>query len=190
MDMDSPCQPASAGQEAVARFFIFLLQVVATWNIVGLLVERVAPGVADAISEAFWLTNISADPSLIWGLVNGLLASGFMRRQRAAMIGFVVIFQASTIALAVPLIPMWEDFVDVGAGEEQLSFYLFLGGTAFALVSVILLLWSLPAFPARLARGAWLRALAVGIGGAAIGYIYAYLSAVMAHHMPYLAAAK
>ncbi|MDP9831671.1 MULTISPECIES: bifunctional lysylphosphatidylglycerol synthetase/lysine--tRNA ligase LysX [Trueperella] len=190
MDMDSPCQPASAGQEAVARFFTFLLQVVATWNIVGLLVERVAPGVADAISEVFWLTNISADPSLIWGLVNGLLASGFMRRQRAAMISFVVIFQASTIALAVPLIPMWEDFVDVGAGEEQLSFYLFLGGTAFALVSVILLLWSLPAFPARLARGAWLRALAVGIGGAAIGYIYAYLSAVMAHHMPYLAAAK
>ncbi|WP_083200652.1 bifunctional lysylphosphatidylglycerol synthetase/lysine--tRNA ligase LysX [Trueperella bernardiae] len=188
MDVDLPCQPARASQEAVARFFTFLLQVVAVWNIVGLLVERIAPGTAAAISDFFWLTNIYSDPSLIWGLINAMLASGFMRRQRAAMIGFLVVFQVTTLALAVAVIPMWHDLAELGV--ERLEYFLFVAATLFALASIIVLLWARAAFPGRLVRGAWWRALAVGLGGLGLGFGYGFLSAVMVHHMPYLDAAK
>ncbi|QOQ38149.1 bifunctional lysylphosphatidylglycerol synthetase/lysine--tRNA ligase LysX [Trueperella pecoris] len=180
-------QPVSAGRESIARVFTMLLQVVAVWNIISIPIARYWPRLENVISETLWLTNIPSGPSLVWGLIIGLLASSFMRRQRAALWVFIVVFQVTTI-LAFDFLPAWNE---VEPSWEARILYILSGGSfVFAVLSILLLLWAMPAFPARPARGAWLRALAVGMTGAVIGFVIAYMSGTLLNHVPYGVAAK
>lgn len=180
-------QPARAGQEGIARFFTVLLQIVAVWNIVGLIFQRFAPDATDKISEFVWVTNIPGNPSVVWGVVIVLFASGFMRRQRAALWAFIAFFQVTTLFLAVMVLPVWNEIDDFA--EASLDYYIFCASVCFAIVSIGLLVWARPAFPARLARGAWLRSLAVALVGLALGFVVAYMAAVLLHGVPYGVAA-
>ncbi|WP_460997563.1 bifunctional lysylphosphatidylglycerol synthetase/lysine--tRNA ligase LysX [Trueperella pyogenes] len=180
-------QPARAGQEGIARFFTFLLQIVAVWNIVGLIFERFAPDLTDKISDFVWVTNIPGNPSVVWGIVIALFASGFMRRQRAALWAFIAFFQVVTLFLAAMVLPVWSEIDD--SAEASLDYYILCASICFAIVSIGLLVWARPAFPARLARGAWVRSLTVALVGLALGFVVAYMAAVLLHGVPYGVAA-
>lgn len=176
-------QPARVGQENIARFFTFILQMVAVWNFVGLILEPLAPKVTTMITEALSLTNVPAYPSLIWGLINGVLASGFMRRQRAALWIFIALFQVTTVLSVIAVVLMWDELVLDPA--DRFFYVIFVVGMLFAVVAIGLLIWARAAFLARVARGAWLRALAVGLAGAALAFVMAFIVALAKVDMSY-----
>lgn len=159
--------------EAVARAFTWLIQVIAVWHFVGLILRRFAPQFVTSVSEILSVTNLPSDPSLFWGLVLAVMASGFARRKNVVLWIFLILFQVPMILAIVALIPIFMDMVQDPTTQSSLILYSV--SVVFAVLSTILLVYSKDAFPAKLRRGAWLKALGVFAGGLLIASLIAYV---------------
>ncbi|RZQ62566.1 bifunctional lysylphosphatidylglycerol synthetase/lysine--tRNA ligase LysX [Amycolatopsis suaedae] len=126
------------------------------------------------IAGLFWVLSIPADANLVIALILTLLGAALRRRKRAALYT-LVLFQIVGIVIGG-----LTQFVLVAAPEEVLATdphhladiprVLWTIGVSqgVSLVFIGLLLRLRPAFPARLAPGAWRHGLTVLIGGMAL----------------------
>ncbi len=104
----TPAPPAVASPwaETVARWGGRILQVYAVWLLVALILRPVAHHAERPVAEVLSVTNVPSYPSLFSAVVVGLVASGFLRRQRAALWFVVLVWQlpsALVMLLAVVL---------------------------------------------------------------------------------------
>lgn len=117
---------------------------------------------------AFSLVNIPADANILIALVLAVLGAALRRRKRAAL-NTLILFQIGgllmTVAFQATL--LWAPQVLPRERRPHLPTTLWALTTAEAVaVGLIVLLFALrPAFPARLAPGAWKHALVVGASG-------------------------
>lgn len=148
---------ASHAQEATVHWFTRIVQAYAAWQAVALVAQFFAPRQVHRIGEMLSVLNIPTYPSLLSALLLVLMAAGLMRRHRAALWLFLGVFQLPVIifALIAALHP------DVALSEvlgDDLTLKI---GIVAAVIITGLLIWARPAFTARLAPGAWSRAVAV-----------------------------
>jgi lysyl-tRNA synthetase class 2 len=137
-----------------------------------LLFQNVNPTLSNNIITAFGYLGLPVEANVFIALVLGVLGAALRRRKRAALWA-LVLFQLLTLVLGVliqvAVLVFGPDAVVDQSGEPlppdvlwQLSL-----ANALTIALLLLLLVLRPTFPARLARGAWLRALGTLIGGMA-----------------------
>ncbi|MCF6425454.1 bifunctional lysylphosphatidylglycerol synthetase/lysine--tRNA ligase LysX [Amycolatopsis tucumanensis] len=118
----------------------------------------------------FSLINIPADANIFIALVLAVLGAALRRRKRAAL-NTLILFQVAGLLMdvAFQMVLLWAPHVLVlpRRAPEHLPATLWaLTGAEIAAVALIALLLALrPAFPARLAPGAWKHALGVALAG-------------------------
>ena len=177
-------RPSSAGPQApswaegVARWGGWLLQAYAVWLVLALLLRPVARHAERPVADILSITNVPSYPSLFSAVVVGLVASGFLRRRRAALWFVVLVWQLSSAL--VMLFAVVLDRVDPTAGVlDDVRWTAYAGGVV-GLVLVVVLVAARGAFPARIARGAWWSAALVLVVGlvAAVGVVLALLQVV------------
>ncbi|WP_236796024.1 bifunctional lysylphosphatidylglycerol synthetase/lysine--tRNA ligase LysX [Amycolatopsis sp. GM8] len=114
----------------------------------------------------FSLVNIPADSNLLIALVLGVLGAALRRRKRAAL-DTLILFQVGGLLLTIAFQATLLWAPDLLARERHPHVPL-VGLTVTDLITVGLIVFLLalrPAFPARLAPGAWRHALVVGVSG-------------------------
>lgn len=176
----APAPPAVASPwaETVARWGGRILQVYAVWLLVALILRPVAHHAERPVAEVLSVTNVPSYPSLFSAVVVGLVASGFLRRRRAALWFVVLVWQlpsALVMLLAIVL-----DRIDPAAGVLDDVHWTAYAGGVVGLVLVVVLVAARRAFPARIARGAWWTAALVLVLGLAVatGVVWALLQVV------------
>lgn len=116
----------------------------------------------------FSLLNIPADSNLLIALVLAVLGAALRRRKRAAL-NTLLLFQAvallTTAAFELRLIGAPERLPRPEARHVSPVFGIVTGIELLTVGLIVFLLTLRPAFPARLAPGAWWRALVVGVTG-------------------------
>jgi lysyl-tRNA synthetase class 2 len=116
----------------------------------------------------FSLVNIPADSNILIALVLAVLGAALRRRKRAAL-NTLILFQVGglLVTVAVQATVVWAPGVLMRERHSHLPTTLWaLTGAEAVSVGLIGLLFALrPAFPARLAPGAFARALVVGVAG-------------------------
>jgi len=171
-------QPAPAWAEKVAIWGGRILQVYAVWLLLGLLFRPVARHSERPVAELLSITNVPSYPTLFSAVVVGLVASGFLRRHRAALWFVVLVWQLpSVLAVAVALVL---DRVDPAEGVVEDVTWITYAAAVVGLVLVVVLVAARRAFPARIARGAWIPATLVLVLGVAVavGVVWALLQVV------------
>ncbi|MGO1340668.1 MAG: bifunctional lysylphosphatidylglycerol synthetase/lysine--tRNA ligase LysX, partial [Cellulosimicrobium funkei] len=176
----APAPPAVASPwaETVARWGGRILEVYAVWLLVALILRPVAHHAERPVAEVLSVTNVPSYPSLFSAVVVGLVASGFLRRRRAALWFVVLVWQlpsALVMLLAIVL-----DRIDPAAGVLDDVHWTAYAGGLVGLVLVVVLVAARHAFPARIARGAWWTAALVLVLGLAVatGVVWALLQVV------------
>jgi lysyl-tRNA synthetase class 2 len=127
-------------------------------------------GVAGVIRLAGYWLGLPVDANLFIVLVFVVLGAALRRRKRAAL-WTLLVFEGLGLLLVAFVLALFA-FVPGALEDEGASWSTigpFLGGGAAASAAIIGFLWvARPAFPARLAPGAWLRAIGVFLGGMAL----------------------
>ncbi|MEO6084521.1 MAG: bifunctional lysylphosphatidylglycerol synthetase/lysine--tRNA ligase LysX [Umezawaea sp.] len=136
-----------------------------------LLVIPDGSAVARAIRLAGYWLGLPVDGNLFIVLVFVVLGAALRRRKRAAL-WTLLVFEALGLLLVAFVVALFA-FVPEALEEDATSAtkldVLFFGGGIVASLAIIGFLWvARPAFPARLAPGAWLRAVGVFLGGLAL----------------------
>ncbi|WP_167116910.1 bifunctional lysylphosphatidylglycerol synthetase/lysine--tRNA ligase LysX [Amycolatopsis viridis] len=118
----------------------------------------------------FSLLNLPVDSNILIALVLAVLGAALRRRKRAAL-NTLILFQAAGLLmdLAFQMVLLWAPRVLTlpRRGPEHLpaTLWALTGAEVVAVALIVLLLALRPAFPARLAPGAWKHALVVGVAG-------------------------
>ncbi|WP_306998776.1 bifunctional lysylphosphatidylglycerol synthetase/lysine--tRNA ligase LysX [Amycolatopsis thermophila] len=118
----------------------------------------------------FSLLNIPADANILIALVLAVLGAALRRRKQAAL-NTLILFQVAGLLMdvAYQLVLLWAPHVLVlpRRGPEHLpaTLWALTGAELTAVALIALLLVLRPAFPARLAPGAWRHALVVALAG-------------------------
>ena len=118
----------------------------------------------------FNLLNVPADANILIALVLFLLGAALRRRKRAAL-NTLVLFQAGglLVTFSYQATLLWAPNVLTLERREArhipMTLWALTGAEVVAIALIVLLLALRPAFPARLAPGAWRHALVVGAGG-------------------------
>ncbi|KAA9152853.1 DUF2156 domain-containing protein, partial [Amycolatopsis acidicola] len=122
---------------------------------------------------AFSVLNIPADANILIALVLAVLGAALRRRKRAAL-NTLLLFQVGGLAvtMAFHAALLWAPGALTLARRERthipVALWALTGVELVAIGLIVLLIALRPAFPARLAPGAWKYALAVGLGGLAV----------------------
>lgn len=167
---------ASNAQQTAVHWLTRIVQAYAAWQIIALIAQFFAPHLVRRIGLVLSVLNIPTYPSLLSAVLLILVAAGLMRRHRAALWLFLGVFQLPVILFA--LIAVLHPDVAI---SEVLGDDVFLKiGIVAAIVITAILVWARPAFTARLAPGAWNRAVVVFVAtvGAAIGIAFVILEFV------------
>ncbi|NKQ57386.1 bifunctional lysylphosphatidylglycerol synthetase/lysine--tRNA ligase LysX [Amycolatopsis sp. K13G38] len=121
----------------------------------------------------FNLLNIPADSNILIALVLFVLGAALRRRKRAAL-NTLLLFQVGGLLMTMgyQATLLWAPTVFPLERHEAkhipMALWALTGAELVAIGMIVLLLALRPAFPARLAPGAWRRALVVGGGGLAV----------------------
>lgn len=146
-------------------------QAVAIWLVVGLLLLPFAPGVVHDVGRWLSVLNIPSQPSFFTVILVGVVASGLLRRLRAALWFVIIAWQAPPLLVVVLTVLL------VSTGQASLSELevtpVDLVAGAVALVAVPVLVLSRGAFPARLRPRAWRGAALVMLTGAVVSAVVA-----------------
>jgi lysyl-tRNA synthetase class 2 len=116
----------------------------------------------------FSLLNIPADANVLIALVLGVLGAALRRRKRAALntlILFQIVGLLTTVAYEIALVWAPPRLPHTEPRHVPPLLGVITGMELLAIVLIVFLLMLRPAFPARLAPGAWWRALIVGATG-------------------------
>lgn len=128
-------------------------QAVAIWLVVGLLLLPFAPDVVHDIGRWMAVVNIPTQPSFFTVVLVGVVASGLLRRLRAALWLVILVWQLPPFLLVVLVVAVVATGQASLAELEVTSIDLVSG--AVAVVVVPLLVAARAAFPARLRPRAW-----------------------------------
>ncbi|WP_083259672.1 bifunctional lysylphosphatidylglycerol synthetase/lysine--tRNA ligase LysX [Cellulosimicrobium cellulans] len=164
--------------DAVARWGARVLQLYTVWLVLALLFRPLARHSERPVAEVLSITNVPSYPSLFAAVVVGLVASGFLRRRRAALWFVVLVWQLP--AVLVVLLALVLDRVDPTAGVVEGVRWTTYASALVGAVLVVVLVAARRAFPARIARGAWGPAALVALLGVvlAAGIVTALLQVV------------
>ncbi|MBO9570084.1 MAG: bifunctional lysylphosphatidylglycerol synthetase/lysine--tRNA ligase LysX [Cellulomonas iranensis] len=150
---------ASPWARGVAHVTGRVLQAYAIWLLVALVLLPFWPHQVRAVGHVLSMTNVPAQPGLFSAILVGVVASGVLRRLRAAVWFVVVVWQ-----LPVALIGLLT-LVLVATGSATLAELEVttrdVVAFCFSLPIIVVLVSARRAFPARLRRGAWWRAVLV-----------------------------
>lgn len=145
-----------------AKVILYSVQLCALWLIVGLLIRPFNPEFVERVASGFYLVGLPNFPTLFVTIFVVILLSGLLRRQRIALVLYLIFFHAykvliNALVLAFMAVLRFEDVTlsDIGWTVSPLLcslFFLVIGVRAF------------PDFPARV-MGKWKPALAVLLGG-------------------------
>lgn len=153
--------------DVVARWGARVLQLYAVWLVLGLLLRPIARHDERPVAEVLSITNVPAYPSLFSAVVVAMVASGFLRRRRAALWFVVLVWQLP--AALVILLALVLDRVDPTAGVVEGVRWTTYASALVGAVLVVVLVAARRAFPARIARGAWGAAALVALLGIVLG---------------------
>jgi lysyl-tRNA synthetase class 2 len=132
----------------------------------------------DRIDDVFGLVNLPAAPSLFVVLVLFLLGSALRRRLRAAwliLFIFEVLAVVTQAAVAIVVAPSFDRLPTDDVDLTRYQYVLIAISAVLGLVVIWLLWLCRRRFPARLARGSWLAALAVLISGLIVSTLVTFL---------------
>lgn len=166
-----PPSRASSLAPHVAALTGRVVQGIAIWLLVGLVLLPFAPGLVHDVGRWLSVFNVPSQPSFFTVILVGVVASGLLRRLRAALWFVVLAWQLLPLLLAVLTLLV------VGSGEASLAELevtpLDLAGGLFAAVAIPVLVLSRSAFPARLRPRAWRGAALVMLTGAVVSSVVA-----------------
>jgi lysyl-tRNA synthetase class 2 len=118
----------------------------------------------------FTVLNIPADSNILIALVLGVLGAALRRRKRAAL-NTLILFQVGGLLMtfAYQATLLWApDVLSLqrrGPRHIPTTLWALTGAEVIAIGLIVLLFALRPAFPARLASGAWKHALVIGVSG-------------------------
>lgn len=116
----------------------------------------------------FGLLNIPADANILIAVVLAVLGAALRRRKRAAL-DTLILFQAGgllmTVGYQATLVWAPEILVHERRPHLPVALWALTGAEAISIGLIVLLFALRPAFPARLAPGAWKHALVTGVPG-------------------------
>jgi lysyl-tRNA synthetase, class II len=141
-----------------------VVQLSALASLVVLLTESSSPDFADDVVGLFDWVGLPVDGNLFIALVLAVLGGALRRRKRTAL-WVLLLWQALglLIGVAFQIVEAVSPAL-VGVDTPEFDAPLFISNVISVLT--VIFLWALrPAFPAKLAPGAWRRALAVLVGG-------------------------
>ncbi|KAA2263847.1 bifunctional lysylphosphatidylglycerol synthetase/lysine--tRNA ligase LysX [Solihabitans fulvus] len=168
MDGGEP-QPVARWRQRAAGVVATVVQLGALACVLSLLIEGAFPGLTDDLSYAFGLVGLPVQANLLNALVLAVLGTALRRRKRAALwtlllLQFLNLLFLGFIELFVLFVPdLLESELDVSSpGDLQQALLVDIGLTVLCVVVLLVLR---QAFPAKLVRGALLRALGVLVGG-------------------------
>lgn len=169
-----PSEPVTPGRpwaRTVARLTGRVVQAVAIWLLVGLLLLPFAPGVVHDVGRWLSVLNVPSQPSFFTVILVGVVASGLLRRLRAALWFVILAWQVPPMLLAVLTALV------VGTRQSTLAELevppVDLVAGVVALVAIPVLVLSREAFPARLRPRAWRGAVLVMLTGAVVSTVVA-----------------
>ncbi|KAA9147588.1 DUF2156 domain-containing protein, partial [Amycolatopsis acidicola] len=127
----------------------------------------------------FGLLNIPADANILIALVLTVLGAALRRRKRAAL-NTLILFQAGGFLMAVAFhaTVAWAPWLlktDRETRPPAATSWTHVVAEAVSVALIVVLVALRPAFPARLAPGAWRRALTVGVTGTLVVILAGWL---------------
>ncbi|TNC17955.1 bifunctional lysylphosphatidylglycerol synthetase/lysine--tRNA ligase LysX [Georgenia sp. 311] len=162
-----------AWADGVARVTGRVVQAYAVWLVVGLVLQLVAPDAVHTLSGWLSVLNVPSQPGFFSVVLVIVVASGLLRRLRAALWFVVLVWQVPSLVIGL--------LAAVGAltGEPPVR-TLDVGpadvvGAVVAAVLIPLLVVARPAFPARLRSGAWWQAALVTATGVVLATVVGML---------------
>jgi lysyl-tRNA synthetase class 2 len=170
-------RPPTRRALAVAHVSSRVMQALALWQLVGLVLLPFAPRQVRLVAEWLSVLNVPSHPGFFAAVLVGVIASGMLRRLRAAVWFVVLVWQlpvavvgAAVLVLGVSgVIPV--DDVDLSRSDLVQA----IASTVVAVLVVVLLVGSRRAFPARLRHRAWRSAVLVTVVGVLAGIALAVL---------------
>lgn len=156
--------------EAVASWTGRIVQAVAFWLVLALILLLFAPGFVRTVSDWLAVLNLPTFPSVFSVVLVGVIASGLLRRQRAALWFVVLLWQlpVAVLGLAVGLLWVFDDDKQALRSDGLVLTPLEVASWIVAVAAVILLIAARSAFPAKVSKGAWWRAILVLVIGVAL----------------------
>lgn len=170
--------------ETVASWAGRIVQAVAFWLVLALILLLFAPGFVRTVSDWLAVLNIPTFPSVFSVVLVGVIASGLLRRQRAALWFVVVVWQfpVAVLGLAVGLLWVFDEDKQALRADGLVLSPLEIASWVMAVAAVVLLIAARSAFPARVSKGAWWRAILVLVGGVAVS---AFLTLLLLEVFPH-----
>ena len=178
-----PDQVGDRWTQAVAGGARRVVQGFAAWQVLGLLLLPLAPGLVRTVGRWLSVTNLPSLPSFFSLVLLVLVASGLVRRLRAALWAVVLLWQLPVAVAGSAAALLWllapEERADLGFTPRDWV------AAVVALVAVPVLLSVRRAFPARVRPGAWWRSLLVALLGVVLGTLLAFgLLRLVRHELP------
>ncbi|MBO0926214.1 bifunctional lysylphosphatidylglycerol synthetase/lysine--tRNA ligase LysX [Cellulomonas sp. zg-ZUI199] len=165
--------PVSRGWAAtVATVAGRVVQGMAAWQVVALLLLPFAPGVVRRVAEALSVLNLPAQPGFFSLVLLATVASGLVRRLRVTLWVLVLVWQAPVVLAGLVTAVLWAAD-PAGRGEPGVTARDVVAWVV-AVVAVPVLVSARSAFPARVRPGAWWRSLLVAFGGVAAGTLLSF----------------
>ena len=162
-----------AWADRVARVTGRTVQAFAIWLLVGLLIQPFFPEPVHTIGRLLSVLNVPSQPGFFSVVLVALIASGLLRRLRAALWFLVLVWQLPSLVIGL--------LAAVGAltGERPVPTLvvapLDVVGAVIAAALIPVLVAARPAFPARLRPGAWWQAVLITAVGVVLGTLVAFL---------------
>lgn len=180
----TPVRP-TRWEERVASGAGRVAAAISIWLVIAILLTPLpfARGAVETISSVLGVTNLPTTPSPFSVVLVAVVASGLLRRQRAAMWFVVVVWQAPVAVLSIAVVLV--RFVEPDRGHPvwlgPADRVLWIVSGVVAILSVGVLVSARRGFSARVARGAWWRALAVLAGGVVTASVLGVLLLQVSH---------
>ncbi|MFC4553629.1 bifunctional lysylphosphatidylglycerol synthetase/lysine--tRNA ligase LysX [Georgenia faecalis] len=149
------------------------VQAIAIWLLVGLVLQPSLPGPVHEVSRWLSVLNVPSQPGFFSVVLVGVVASGLLRRLRAALWFVILVWQLPSLVvgvLAAVAVVTGEPLVrtlDVAPTDVI--------GAVVAAVVIPLLVAARPAFQARLRSGAWWQGALVTVAGIVLATVVAFL---------------
>lgn len=168
--------------EVLARVFIWLYVLAAVWTTLTIPIRL--SNVADAGYTLFSLFTVPAEPSLVAVVFLIAVATTAARRLRIAHTAMLVVASLGVLAsvlntsAVISLGPNSELHISVTSPLDALFFSLpfRIAGFVLNVVSLILIIMMRPAFPGRIRKANFLKALGILLSGLAVSFVVALLA--------------
>lgn len=170
-------------EERVAQVFGRILQGISAWLIVALIVLPFNRRLVHHVAVVLGVSNLPTAPSVFAVVLVAVVASGFVRRQRAAMWFVVVVWQgpAAVLFLTVAMLRVIDPGTTYLGSTGVVAVAAWMMSGIIGLIVVGLLVAARRAFPARVVRGAWWRALAVLAAGIVAASAFGFAMLQVSH---------